>query len=611
MEKAIRYGGNVALALQRGGGKTTITEGVTGWAIASGLRRFIITLAKNKEEATGLLENIKRIFDSTPAVLEDFPEICHPIWRLRGSNLLARGQLYLGELTNVSWMRDQVTFPTIPGSAASGARIRTVGMRGAIRGKNMLMPDGEKVRPDFIFIDDIQDKDSAQNPNTVDKYRKKLETDVAGLVGPGKALAQVMTCTVIAPDDLSDQYLTPGKRPPLWNGMRFKMVEKMPTEMTLWETYRDILYTEGLGDADAFYKKNRKAMEAGAVVPWADNFIPGLELNALHAAMKIWANSELTFLAEYQNEPPVGTDGTIVVSAETIRKRLNGLERDEVPAGAQAITAGVDVHGDILYYCVIAWKDDTTGFVIDYGTYPEQSRDYFQKRESGLKTLKKRFPGMKVEGAVLMGLADLLERLLRKKYRTGDDRLIQIEKIIVDSGYSHDQVEGAIIRIGATTAVVPSKGHYVGVNGTPLAEWKKRPKRKKGVYMVLDRVPGRKLPVCYHDANYWKSAVHDALGMEVGERCSLSLWGKLGDRHRMFSEHLNAETVTSVTGGRNKFDLWKEKPNLDNHLFDATKMAFAASRMIGIMTADEFELYMKLKKAQNAESRKQKSGVRS
>ena len=347
-------------------------------------------------------------------------------------------------------------------------------------------------------------------------------------------------------------------------------------------------------------------MDVGAIVPWQENFKRGVEQNALHKAMKIWANSELTFLAEYQNDPPVATDGTIIVPPETIRKRINGLDRDEVPPRATALTAGIDVHGDILYCVVSAWEDNATGSIIDYFAYPEQSRDYFQKRESGLKTLKKRYPGTKVEGAVLLGVTELLTMLLRKKYRSGE-RVMQIEKIVIDAGYLHDQVEGAVIKTGATATVIPTKGHAVKVDGQPMAEWRKKPKRKKGIYMVLDRVDGRKLPVCYHDSNYWKSSVHDALGMEVGERGGLSLWGRNGDRHRMFSEHLNAETVTSVTG-KHRFDMWREKPNLDNHLFDATKMAFVASRMIGIMTESEAELYLKLKKGE--QKRRQKADGR-
>ncbi len=69
-------------------------------------------------------------------------------------------------------------------------------------------------------------------------------------------------------------------------------------------------------------------------------------------------------------------------------------------------------------------------------------------------------------------------------------------------------------------------------------------------------------------------------------------------------EVVTAETVTPVIG-RHKFDQWKEKPNLDNHLFDATKMAFVASRMIGIMTEDEFELQTKLKIQSRADKRRE------
>ena len=587
MEKVIRHGGKVSVAIQRGGGKTTITEGVAGWAIASGLRRFIITLAKNKDEATGLLDNIKRIFDGTPDVLADFPEICYSIHRLNGSNLLARGQVYLGQNTNTIWKHDNVVFPTVPGSIASGARIRTVGMRGAIRGKNMMLPTGEKVRPDFVFIDDIQDADSAINPNTVAKYRNKLETDVEGLVGPGETMAEIMTCTVIAPDDLADQYLTQGKRPPLWQGLRFKMVEQMPTNMRLWDEYRNLLHGEGLEVADRFYKQNRKDMDEGAIVPWADNYDKTIEFGALHKAMKIWANSELTFYSEYQNDPPIANSGTMLTDAATIRKRINGMPRGVLPSETEKLTGFIDVHDDVLYWCVAAWADDFTGWIVDYGTFPEQNRAFFSKSDKSLSTMKSYFKGRK-DARVRQGLEYLAGELTQRVWSFEHDPLFttQIDRLLIDSRYLHRAVDGALRNLRNNGVIRPAMGIGITENKKPINNWPKKDGRKIGHYWIDDRPARRTFRTVTADVNYWKGQVHDAFALEAGDRGGLTLWGKSGEKHRMFSEHCDAESVVAVQG-LYEVDKWTAIPTLDNHFFDCIVGCMVAASHMKIKLPSE------------------------
>jgi hypothetical protein len=53
----------------------------------------------------------------------------------------------------------------------------------------------------------------------------------------------------------------------------------------------------------------------------------------------------------------------------------------------------------MLFYAVCAWEPDFTGYVIDYGTFPDQKRRYFTLRDA-TKTLLAEVAGAGVEGAV-------------------------------------------------------------------------------------------------------------------------------------------------------------------------------------------------------------------
>ena len=63
----------------------------------------------------------------------------------------------------------------------------------------------------------------------------------------------------------------------------------------------------------------------------------------------------------------------------------------------------IDVQGKLLFHTVVAWEDDFTGHVVDYGTYPDQQRGYFTLREVQ-KTLARAAPGAGLEGSIYAGL---------------------------------------------------------------------------------------------------------------------------------------------------------------------------------------------------------------
>ena len=42
----------------------------------------------------------------------------------------------------------------------------------------------------------------------------------------------------------------------------------------------------------------------------------------------------------------------------------------------------VDVQASLLFFVVTAWEEDFTGYILDYGTFPDQRRQYFTLRDA-------------------------------------------------------------------------------------------------------------------------------------------------------------------------------------------------------------------------------------
>jgi hypothetical protein len=407
-----------------------------------------------------------------------------------------------------------------------------VGIHGAIRGKNRTMPDGSVARPDAIILDDIATKKDALSKTAREKIIGIIDEDVAGLVGPADELAMFMACTVIREDDVASWYLD-RKENPLWNGLRYKMVETMPERMDLWQKYAEIRGTDPVA-ATMFYRQNRSEMKKGAEVAWEANFT-GNELDALQYAMNKWSDNRASFQSEYQNDPLRPDAGAVVVPEKTIRTRLNGYEKRTIPLEATTLTAFIDVHDDLLYYTVVAWSEDFTGYVIDYGTWPKQTRKNFRKGEPGLYAMKS--DDDRKDGVIQNGIISLLKELMATTWDVEGDtdgaEHRNIDRILIDRGYKPDLVEGAIrLACGRTNSVLPSRGKSVRASQSAMADWKPKPGEKKGDHWLIGKPQGHGITVTY-DVNYWKVLVHDAFRIAPGNRGGLTLWGRDPERHRI------------------------------------------------------------------------------
>jgi phage terminase large subunit GpA-like protein len=334
-----------------------------------------------------------------------------------------------------------------------------------------------------------------------------------------------------------------------------------------------------------FYKT--LPMDRGAVVAWEENYEVGKQLSALQFAMDLYYENYDSFMSERQNDPTDRTANTLIVPAKTIMTRLNGLERRVIPMDTQQITAMVDVHDNVMYYMVVAWAGDFTGYVIDYGTFPEQSRKHFSQSDKSLLTLRRQFGEQRRDGAIAAGLEFLLHQLMAESYTMQGDREMQeinrIDKILIDSGYKPHVVEAVITKIGSPVHVRPSLGVGVTAKQTPMQHWGGKGKSVRvGHFGVEEKLSKRVYRTTKGDVNHWKSAVHDAFSLRSGERGSVTFWGTNPETHRMVAEHMTAEKVVLVEANSRKANEWSNPFKQDNHWFDCLVGCMIAASTLGI-----------------------------
>jgi hypothetical protein len=589
IERAVLHRGLFAMAMPRGSGKSTICECACIWAVLYGHREFVCLIGSDEGHAMDMLDSIKTELEGNELLAEDFPEVCYPIQALDGIANRCKGQLYQGERTHISWTAKDVVLPTIAGSPASGAVIKVAGITGRVRGMKFKRPDGNTVRPSLVVLDDPQTDESARSSSQCASRESILAGAVLGLAGPGKKISGIMPCTVIRPGDMADNILDRDKHPE-WNGERTRMVYAFPTDEKLWSDYAE-LRADGLrrGDggnaATEFYEQNREAMDAGSHVAWEARYNHD-ELSALQHAMNLKLQDEAAFHAEYQNEPivddPLGADE---LSPDEITARISGMPRGHIPLRCNHVTMFVDVQGTLLYYLVAAWEDDFTGYVIDYGAYPDQQRPYFTLRDAR-HTLASAAPGTGQEGAIFAGLKRLAETIVAKDWPREDGASLRIARCLVDAnwGTSTDVVYQFARQSPLGAVIMPCHGRFVGASSQPFSEHRRAPGDRIGHNWRIPNVHGRRqaLHVLF-DTNYWKSFIQARLATPLGDRGNLTLYGDKAITHRLLADHFTSEYRVRTEGRGRTVDEWKIRPErADNHWWDGIVGCAVAASMLGV-----------------------------
>ncbi len=260
----------MAIAAPRGEAKSTIVSQLYSlYRIITGQSHYILIVMDSIDQAYPMLEAIKTELDSNPRLYSDFPKV------------VGQGKLWQsGTIVTVNDVKVKV--------AGAGKKLR--GLRhGAYR-------------PDLIVLDDIENDENVRKPEQRDKLHNWLKKTILKLGGAGEKSDVIYIGTILHYDSVLNRTLdTVG-----WKTRRFKAIIQMPKDMVLWDEWEAIYLSDKDDDgnsphADLFYKKNKKAMDAGAVVSWLAR--PIVELMKIRAR-----DGHEAFDSEYQNDPTAGED---------------------------------------------------------------------------------------------------------------------------------------------------------------------------------------------------------------------------------------------------------------------------------------------------------------
>ena len=253
----------------RGGAKSTYLLALILKRALSGRESYIIIVSDTVTQAVEHLRSIKEELESNGEIAHDYPDAAGvgPIWQEKMIRL------------------------------RNGCVIRAAGTLSRIRGMRR-----RQFRPSLIVLDDPEN--DMHITSTLMRQRTRFWFERT-LIPMGDAKTNVLAAGTSLHRESLVMHLN---RSPGWTVNRvegrpapFRSIVEWPKRMDLWEAWEQIYLDVDTDDAeeraDAFYRKNARAMNDGAVVLWP-------EREPLIALMKMRAEiGHTAFEAEKQNNP--------------------------------------------------------------------------------------------------------------------------------------------------------------------------------------------------------------------------------------------------------------------------------------------------------------------
>ena len=600
---ALTYGGRVVIAEPRGFGKTTRTSNNALAAILQGKIRYALIIAASVAKASDILEGIKTELIDNEELARLYPAVCACFQHLDEKVQRAKHQTYNGHPTYIGYSKDKIRFPYIEGEPFAGSIIQ-VRSKDNVRGVNTKLrygPDsGRVLRPDFVFLDDIQTDEEAESPPVVTKIVRTIKKSILFAGGHSKRLSAVKCCTPIAAGDVATHFLL---NEPSWQVVTYKMMERMPDNMEIWlGEYAKILndfdkselggYTRAAIRAMEFYRENREEMDRGAIPSWEWAYgwdeSPITELSATQHAMNfLIREGEESFQSECQCNVVIDSnnDAKVKATPQEILAKVHSQERYTCPINCRHIVTHIDVNDNILTYVTVASPEIIEPFIIDYGTYPRQSGAYWAKSKllSSMREVYKDIPEPQLR--VYQGVKDFLDSFGDMVYRREDGVQFQNNLIVIDAnGRWHEYILRAVRESKFRHIIIPSYGRFYAAKDKPMSEQSFSAACMKHHHCVTTPSSDRMGTSLSVDVNYFKTKVHEGWKTRFGMPTSISLFPEeWPGQHNLLADHHQTEEPTQDFWEKENRTvyIWKDSKKHDNEFFDNLTNALAGLCKLG------------------------------
>ena len=588
-QHVILHGGKEAHAVRRGGLKSTCARVACLWAAVCGHRRFPVLVGATDDKANEHRENFFAMLAASGALLEDFPELMPLLikWRQPKRQFRLAGRMLT---VHPKDERGRIVFPDIHDAVSCQTHVAPYSVAATdVSGLSYVDRHGVTVRPDLLIFDDVQTPQSARSPLQTEGIEDAVVKTFGGLVGLGQKLAAIMVCTVREQGDLTERFLDRKKHPD-WSGSKYPSLLKMPARMDLWDAYAIKLTSgdtpeDGKRQAQAFYAAHRETMDEGGKVAWEYDRLPD-EVSALQSLMTIRALTPEFFRCEIQQEGQQRIQSaSIRINSQDLLPRLSQIPRGVVPRQASYLTAFVDSSDQVLWWMVCAFAADFSGWVVDYGTWPDQGRPVFYKSDLARK-ISDEIPTASWEEAFVHAHNEL-DRILLAEWTTENGEGRQVDLILKDwsDGQQKPRIESQVLANPFRQRIRPSKGFGPRPGRKPVHLWGSEKDRHNGSFWVERR--SENPPHIQYDANIWKSHAARRLLTTIGAPSCLLLPGADERGNRLLVEHLTAEQPKEITYDGAAGIQWELLPTRNNDWWDCLVGCHVAASALGCGLAGE------------------------
>jgi hypothetical protein len=542
-EYTITHAGRCVVAAPRGTGKSYVLAGVALKAMFCGRVRFPVVIPWDAKALKKTLSFWKKALCFNEELAALYPEFCAPFRAARGvsqrvgSFTDAEGTQYGAQLLISEGM---IVLPSSRG-VIGGATIN-----GNPLGLHHTTDDGQGLRPDLIFIDDPQDRETALSRYQIDATIELIDFDIAGMAGPDVAMPMLMACTVKKRGDVAEHYLDGGA----WRAVRVGQIVTWPDKFddkasparAAWEAW-DVVRLDGEQAKDggkaerAYYRAHKATMTAGMSVSWDHRYVKEStpdqpkQPDALYAAMAdYYRMGHGAFMAERQNEPLEATAGQYELTVPTICHHTLDLPRLQLPTATTVFVGSCDINRAGLHWCLAGFDQSMTGHCPAYGKHPARG-DLWPENA----------PAQVMQVAIFTGLKALCDQIEAAAFRRGNDPA-KPSLLFIDAGFESNTVHAFCERARYSFKVVPSIGRAAHKYRWAAATLVGRP--FDGGHM--QRPAARAYPYCMFNADKWR---------EIAQRAFLGVAGQPGGftlhavddphKHAAFAEHVSAEKLTN------------------------------------------------------------------
>jgi len=572
---AMDKGGLFALAMPRAGGKSTILKWVTAYVLLTGRRKYVVVIAATAELAQVIVDFIRQQITESDTLHAHYPQVTTYARATDGKAIKATYQLRAdGKSSGIHWSKTTLVFPEVTATdgkayVSNGAILEAHGLTGAIRGKWKDTKTGKVLRPDFVILDDPQDRQSAESPSQCAMRERIITGDVLGLAGPKKRIAAVMPCTIIRKGDLADRFLDHTQHPE-WQGETCRLVNKWPdTKDTLWKEYEKIYRDEtsegrGFGAATDYYKANRVAMDAGSEVSWKHR-VRDSEVSALQTAFNLLIETGAQFWAEYQNDPQDVITAGYKLEPQQVMGHIAPWPKGTVPNQARVLVAGCDINRVGLCWVVVSFDQMMSAHVCCYGSWPE-SGDVWPENAPALARMQ----------GIFAGLTGLSRYLAGIPLTRGGQR-IRPSRMMIDRGYEPEAVHKFCQQAAAPFKLIPCRGYAAQKYGPRKNTLVGAPFEQGH---ITDSPSGQFIAF---NADYFRETMQRAWLGDAGIPGGATLYQSDPHMHTTFADHLSAEKLRQKyqTDAGMRWE-WVHAPGSHWDWADAMSMAYVGAASIGI-----------------------------